>query len=546
MYFWAKNNLLSNYKPPAFLLFIFLTSIMFSQTDKYFIAFKNKNNNGYSISNPHAFLSAKSIQRRINQGIPIDYTDLPVTPSYVNQIEGLPGVTVLHRIKWLNGVIIQTTNPTALTVIQSYTYVQSIQPLNYSLKKITLDSIKPAFSSYPTKTHSYNYGSSYNQIHQLNLECLHNAGYKGDGIIIAVVDDGFNNVNNNPVFDSLIQQGRLLGTRDFVTRDTMVFEDDYHGAYVLSTMAALSNGNLIGAAPKAYYWLLRTEDINSEYPIEEYYWIRAAEFADSAGVDIITTSLGYTVFDNATYNHNYSMLNGKTLAMSKAATMAARKGMFVCTAAGNEGNTSWYYIAVPADADSICTVGAVDAAGNVASFSSKGPTSDGRLKPDVCAMGVSTAIAAPDGTPFWGNGTSFATPLIAGAAACLWQAKPNLTNIQLLNLIKQFSSSASNPDNNIGWGIPDFCAAFTSVAYLDESNRNTVKIFPNPVLTHLNIQSYHIIKKVIIHDLPGKKIFEREINDFSDVLLLENITPGIYIISIEVNDKVYHHKFVKE
>ncbi|GIV29158.1 MAG: peptidase S8 [Bacteroidia bacterium] len=524
--------------------FVFWGYSFIAQTDKYFIAFKNKNNNGYSVSNPSAFLSAKAIQRRVNQGIPIDYTDLPVTPSYVNQIESLSGVTVLHRLKWLNGVIIQTTNTVALSAIQSYTYVQSTQPLNRTVRKISVDSVK-YLNLLTDKTYSYNYGSMYNQIHQLNLECLHNAGYRGEGMIIAVIDDGFYNAHNNPVFDSLIQQGRLLGTRDFVNRDTMVFEDDFHGMYVLSTMAALKYGNMIGTAPKASYWLLRSEDISSEYPIEEYYWIRAAEFADSAGADIITVSLGYTTFDNSSYNHTYSMLNGKTIAMSKCATMAARKGIFVCVAAGNEGNSSWYYISVPADADSVCTVGGVDIAGNVASFSSKGPTADGRIKPDVCAMGVNTTVSDPNGIAFTGNGTSFATPLIAGAAACLWQAKPSLTNMQLLNLIKQYSSNASSPNNSIGWGIPDFCAAYTSIEFLDEIEK--VKVYPNPVNADLNITSHFIIDKIKITDLLGHVVMEKDIHDFSGRIDLSQLMSGVYFASI-VYDKenVVNKKIIKQ
>ncbi|MEW6772861.1 MAG: S8 family serine peptidase [Bacteroidota bacterium] len=528
-----------------FLFILNLSSLIcFTQTDKYFIAFKNKNNNGYSISNPSAFLSAKAIQRRVNQSIPIDETDLPVTSSYVNQIESVSGVTVLHRIKWLNGVIIQTTNTVALSVIQSYSFVQSSQPLNITTHHSITDSVFPNPYTNTTKTYSYNYGSSYDQNHQLKIECLHNAGYRGEGMIIAVIDAGFYNVNNNPVFDSLFAEGRLLGTYDFVNRDTMVFEDDQHGAFVLSTMAALNNGVMIGTAPKASYWLFRTEDVSSEYPIEEYFWIRAAEFADSAGVDIITTSLGYTTFDNSTYNHNYSMLNGKTIAMSKAATMAARKGIFVVNAAGNEGSSSWYYISVPADADSICTVGGVDVSDNIASFSSRGPTADGRIKPDVCAMGVNTTISSSNGFPMNGNGTSFATPLIAGAAACLWQAKPNLTNIQLLNLIKQYSSNANNPNNNIGWGIPDFCGAFTSIKENDKLS--SLKIFPNPASDVLNIQSFYMIKEIELVDVCGRKV---EMNNFDKnyqfTININKLNEGVYLLKLLLeNENVIYSKVI--
>ena len=528
------------------ILFISFYLHSHSQTDKYFIAFKNKNNNDYSISNPSAFLSNKAIQRRINQSIPIDYTDLPVTPAYVSQIASVPNVTVLHRIKWLNGVIIQTTSSIALSIIQSFTFVQSSQPLNFLKSATSIDSIPKLYSPSRAKTYTYNYyGNSYDQVHQLQVECLHNAGYKGEGMIIAVIDDGFNNVQNNPVFDSLRLQGRLLGTRDFVSRDTNVFDDDYHGSYVLSTMAALSPGNLVGTAPKASYWLLRSEDINSESLVEEYYWIRAAEFADSAGADIINTSLGYTTFDNPTYNHTYAMMNGKTTPIAKAATMAARKGILVVVAAGNEGSSSWYYISTPADADSVCTVGGVDINGNVATFSSRGPTADGRIKPDVCAMGVNTAISSPSGLAFNGNGTSFAAPLIAGAAACLWQAKATLTNIQLLNLIKQYSSNSLSPNSNIGWGIPDFCGALLSTPQFSKSA--DIKIFPNPASDVLFIQSFNTIKDVIVRDILGNEVMRFEnIHSNSTQLNIQHLPCSVYFIHItSQNDNVYFSKWIK-
>ncbi len=523
----------------------------FAQTDKYFIAFKDKNNNPYSISNPSAFLSNRAIQRRINQGIPVDIKDLPVTPSYVSQIASVPNVTILHRIKWLNGVIIQTTNTVALSVIQSYTFVQNVKPLNYTRKKINIDSI--SFNTYTysnktypsTQTYTLNYGNSYDQIHQINLECLHNMGYKGEGMVIAVIDDGFQNVHNNPVFDSLWQQGRLLGTRDFVARDTIVFDDDAHGTYVLSVMAALSPGSLVGTAPKSSYWLLRSEDITSEYPIEEYYWIRAAEFADSVGADIINTSLGYSTFDNPTYNHTYTTLDGNTTPIAIAATIGAQRGMFLSFSAGNEGGNSWYYVLTPADADSVCTVGAVDINGNVASFSSHGPAADGRIKPDVCSMGVNTAISSISGVPFNGNGTSFASPIIAGAAACLWQAKPILTNIQLLNLIKQYSSNASNPNNNIGWGIPDFCSALTGIDNIEVNN--TIKIFPNPASDNIFIQSFYLIKKIVITNTIGQIMYENTTYDFSHYIDISQFNSGMYIISIQTeNNDIYYKRIIKQ
>lgn len=528
-----------------FTVLLLTLNFIYSQTNKYFIAFKNKNNNGYSVSNPSAFLSNRSIQRRINQNIPIDDTDLPVTPSYVSQIASLSGVTVLHRLKWLNGIVIQTTNTAALSVIQSYTYVQSAQPLNSTTHPQPIDTLSSYTPLCSSKTYSLNYANMYDQIHQLKVECLHNAGYKGEGLIIAVIDDGFYNVQNNPVFDSLLAQGRLLGTRDFVTGDTMVFEDDAHGAYVLSVMAALAPGNMIGTAPKSSYWLLRSEDINAEYPAEEYYWIRAAEFADSAGADVINTSLGYTTFDNSAYNHTYAMLNGTTTPIAKAAKMAAQKGMFVCIAAGNEGSSSWYYISTPADADNVCTVGAVDINGTPANFSGHGPTSDGRIKPDVCAMGVNTTISSANGFAFNSNGTSLAAPLIAGAAACLWQAKPNLNNSQLLSLIKQSSSHATNPNNTIGWGIPDFCSALTTIS--DYANLPNVQLYPNPFSNEIHIKSSSLIQRIYMTNLLGQLVFETQSVETNHLKIQASHLPkGLYFVHLQdIHDHLWTYKLIK-
>ncbi len=530
------------------LIGIFLLSNGYTQTNKYFIAFKNKNGTPYSISNSSAFLSAKAIQRRINQGIAVNYSDLPVTPSYVSQIASVPSVTILHRIKWLNGVLIQATNPTATTVIQTYSFVQATQPINLvvnsSPKNQEVANNSITYSS-TQKIYGYNYGGATTQNNMINISCLHNNGYRGQNMTIAVIDDGFYNVNNNPVFDSLFLENRLLGTRDFVSRDTMVFEDDYHGAYVLSTMAACSPGNIIGTAPKAKYWLLRSEDVASETPAEEYYWVRAAEFADSVGADVIASSLGYTTFDNATYNHTYAMMNGKTTPIAKAAVFAARKGMFVTIAAGNEGAGTWYYISTPADADSVCTVGAVDNSLNVASFSSKGPTSDGRIKPDVCAMGVLTAVSDANGNVFNGNGTSFATPIIAGAVTCLWQSKPTLHVQQLLQLVKQVSTNYASPNNNIGYGVPNFCSAY-SIASVELFNSSTkVNIFPNPASNILHIQSSNKILSAIIKDIAGNTIAEYSIKENFTETDISSLSQGIYFIVIQTETSELQYKFIK-
>ncbi|NBU05870.1 MAG: peptidase S8, partial [Sphingobacteriia bacterium] len=443
------------------------------------VRLNNKTGTPYSVNNPSAFLSQKAITRRSFHNIAIDTKDLPVSPNYINLIDNVANVTVLYASKWLNGLVVSvpSSSSTALNTINSFSFVLGTGQVNSykinipKLNEPPIDNNQTNLKTTLSNTLSgFNYGGSYWQNKQLNLDCLHNKGYRGKGVTIAVLDAGFYNVDINPLFDSLRAYGRIIGTRDFVNGGTSVYEDNYHGMAVLSCMAANKPGVILGSAPDSFYWLLRTEDVNFETISEEYNWIRGAEFADSVGADILTTSLGYTQFDNSTQNHNYSTLNGKTAPMSIAATIAARKGLFVLNSAGNEGGGSWQYIGVPADADSICTVGAVDSLGIVANFSSTGPTFDGRIKPDLVARGVGAWVSFSNGQCGPGNGTSFATPILAGAIACFWQSHSNYNNIKLLDTLRKIASNAINPNNSIGWGITNMC---TIPVGIENQNFNT-------------------------------------------------------------------------
>jgi subtilisin family serine protease len=423
----------------SFLTILFISECSMAQTPtKYWVKFKNKTGSPYSISTPSVYLSAKSITRRATQGIAIDLTDIPVNQSYINLVNAT-GATVLQKSKWLNAAIVLINSPAQLSAINSLTCVLNSTPVG-RFKKITSETFtdKPIDSYKKANTSSapYNYGPSFTQVNQIGADCMHNLGFRGQNVMIAVIDDGFYQADINPVFDSLRNEGRLLGTRDIVAGNTAVYEDDSHGALVLSLIAGNSPGNLIGTAPKANYWLLRSEDVFSEKIIEEANWVVAAELADSLGADITTTSLGYTTFDNPTDNHIYAHLNGQTSVASIAATMASRKGIIVLNAAGNEGSSSWLYIGIPADADSILSIGSVNGSGIHSNFSSQGPTADGRIKPDVSTMGEGSYVCQPGYSFSAGNGTSFACPLMAGAVACLIQAHPTKTNMQLINAIK--------------------------------------------------------------------------------------------------------------
>lgn len=534
-------------------LVCFATNSLHSQSfTKYWVKFKNKNGSPYSVSNPSAFLSAKSIARRTNQGIAVDLTDIPVNQTYINQVNAT-GAQVLQRSKWMNAVIINVSNSSQLSAINSLTCVLSTSPVA-KLYKITFDeSIKPLPNSFKTVTPStaYDYGQSFTQANQIGADCMHNKGYRGQNILIAVIDAGFYKADVNPVFDSLRNEGRLMGTRDFVQGNTLVYEDNLHGANCLSLMTGNTPGQLIGTAPKAKYWLLRSEDVASEKIIEECNWVVAAEFADSIGVDITTTSLGYTTFDISSQDHVYSDLDGRTSVASIAATMAVRKGIFVLNAAGNEGGGSWNYIGVPADADSICTVGSVNASGVHSGFSSVGPTADGRIKPDLSSMGEGSYVCSPDYVFGAGNGTSYATPILAGAVACLMQANPTKTNMQILQALKSSASKSTNPDNNYGWGIPDMCVAnaLLNPVSVNELEKITgFNLYPNPAQNFINFSLNQKPENVQMTDVLGKELEvvydETQSNQYK--IYFNDLPKGVYFISIKTTEGLINSKFIKE
>ncbi|MBL7933365.1 MAG: S8 family serine peptidase [Bacteroidia bacterium] len=429
--------------------------------------FKDKNGTPYSLSNPSAFLTQKSIDRRSAYNISYHVTDLPVNPTYISSVDGVPGVSVLYASKWLNGVIITIDTsvlklPQVFSQIKAFSFVSDTNTVRrYRLDYLpveadpSLPGQRPAGET--TETSKNPYGGSRRQINQLNLGCYHELGFKGQGMTIGVLDAGYSGLNTGPVFDSLRSNNRILGTRNFVDGGTNVYLGSNHGTGVMSCLAANIPGIIMGTAPYANYWLIRSEE-GAENISEEYNWIRGAEFADSVGVDILTTSLGYTTFDlsSSFNNHTHAQLDGRTAPMSIAANLAARKGIFVLNAAGNEAQGSWKKIGVPADADSICTVGAVDSLGKYGLFSSVGPTADGRIKPDLSAMGVFTWVSGGTlpGQP--GDGTSFATPVLAGAVACFWQMNKSLKNIAVLDTLKKLGSLSASPNYSLGWGIPKF------------------------------------------------------------------------------------------
>lgn len=442
-----------------------------AQFSRYIIKLKDKAGTPFSVSTPSQFLTQRSISRRARYNIGIDQTDLPITPRYIDSIRLAGNVNILNISKWLNQVCIFTTDAAALAKINSFSFVQVTapvaarpQPAGAPVNK-PVDATGIATPNTPATpqnpTDIYNYGLAYPQIHLHSGEFLHNLGFSGQGMQVAVMDAGFLKYKSLATFDSARNNNQILGTWDFVANEASVNEDNLHGTACFSTIAANQPGSFVGTSPKSSFYLFRTEDVSSEYPIEEQNWAAAAEKADSLGADAFSVSLGYNLFDNSSLSYTYANMDGNTTIIARAADLAAKKGILVVVAAGNTGNSAWKYITTPADADSVLAVGAVNTAKQVAGFSAYGPSADGQVKPDVAAVGQSTLVTdASSGTNTYGNGTSFACPIMAGIATCLWQAFPEVNNMAVIDALRRSADHYATPDDRSGYGIPDAKKAF--------------------------------------------------------------------------------------
>ena len=423
--------------------------------NRYLVYFKDKAGTSYSTASPQQYLSARAIARRQRQHIAVSERDFPPNASYIQSIKNL-GATVLYKTRWLNGVLVET-NSTTLSQILALPFVKGIEG-NGDIRnaRVSAENRSNNKTDKWGTTTAEGYGFSENQVKMLCADSMHSAGYRGEGMLIGVLDGGFQNANLHPSLQPLFNENRVLSTFDFVDNETDVYDDHSHGTNVLSCMASYMPDTLIGTAYKASYVLLRTEDDATETKIEEAYWVFGAEYADSLGVDVINSSLGYSEFDNPAQNYTYSQMNGDVALSTRGADLAAQAGILVVVSAGNSGNSPWQYITAPADGDSVLAVGAVNPAGIRTSFSSIGPSADGRVKPDVAAQGSFVVVATPSGSYAYSQGTSFAAPLLAGMAAGFWQAHPNLTNVQVMNYLKQSGTQAQSPDYLLGYGIPNF------------------------------------------------------------------------------------------
>ncbi len=519
---------------------------------RYWVRFTDKNHNIFDLQHPEEFLSKRALQRRKNQNISLLHNDLPVSQYYIDSLIHL-GIPVTNTSKWFNSVTtgnIESGQADMLLHLEFVHQIQYVRPAETE-KKSSL----PGGQLYDIDG-TFNYGLGQGQIAIHHGEKLHHMGYTGNGMHIAILDAGFNSADLLPAFYHLWDNNQILGFRDFVKPGSDIFQGHGHGTYVLSVLGSYLPGILVGTAPDASFWLLRSEDTGSEYLIEEDNWISAAEFADSAGADIINTSLGYSIFDDETQNHDYRDMDGNTARISVAADIAASKGMLLVNSAGNEGNKEWKYVTAPADADSILTVGAVEYSGIIAPFSSLGPTSDGRIKPDVCAVGWGTYMYLPNGMLTQGNGTSLSSPVVAGLSACLWQANPQATNMQLFEAIKQSSDRFTNPDTIYGYGIPDFYRAnlFLKANYRSQTDTtDIIHIFPNPFRyeTYLSFESEFDGEIIVsVYNQTGILVTDIKLPVIKgyNLILTDNfseLSHGIYFVVIQYGDRHLYDRIIK-
>ncbi|MCF8359621.1 MAG: S8 family peptidase [Prolixibacteraceae bacterium] len=535
-----------------YLIFILIFSFQAAFTQEpegniYWIQFNTKAGTPYSLNNPETLLSPRSLERRNRVGIQIDSTDLPVNPAFTDSLQAL-GFYIKHTSRWLNGAIGVFVPDIPVDSIIKPSFVDT-----FLLRRTTpLKSIRNKFDVTDSTIQNNLYGSALTQIAQLNGNKLHEYS-KGNGAHVAVIDAGFLNADLIGQNSSLFENGQILGTHDFVTPGNDVFREHNHGTMVLSTMATNLPGEFTGTAPEASYWLLRSEDVYYEYPAEEDYWIVALEFADSVGCDVVNTSLGYTTFDNPKFNHTYSEFNGDSTRIAKAANLAVNKGMVLVCSAGNSGNDAWHYISAPSEAKNVLSVAAIDNAGEVTGFSSRGFGIAGLPpKPDIAAMGTGVSIINQNGVEQYASGTSFSSPIIAGMTACLTPLFPNCTAHEIIEAIRQSSNRFPEHSTEYGYGIPDFYKAYLLLRGTDNVNMQkieNVQVYPNPFANSLFIANTKGISEVKFYTFDGQLKYSTPLNQ--NAVNLKEITPenlpaGIYILILQGDQTKYAQKIVKQ
>lgn len=536
-------------KRAFFLFFISFAcyAVQAQDTFMYRLQLKDKGSPSFSVNEPEKFLSEKSIERRNRQGFKIDHLDLPIDPAYFEAITET-GASIRTYSKWVNTIVVDISNLDILPSLQKLPFVDSL----YCVWKGSMPKVDKAgdpdeniFNKRKLRNNINSYGSAFTQISLNNGHLLHDAGYRGSGMSIAIMDGGFINADILDYFE----KEKIVEVKSFnhEVTDPLRSGSD-HGTKVLSCMLANKTGEMIGTAPQSEYYLFRTEVSENEFPVEEDYWIAALEYADSIGVDIISTSLGYNSFDDSEMNHSLSQLDGKSVPMSKAAGLAASRGMLLFLSAGNEGAKDWAKIMIPADADNVITVGSVMNDSARSYFSSQGPTADNRVKPDAMSMGTQTTLIASDGRIVLANGTSYATPVLAGLGACLWEALPDLTSYEMIELIRKSGNKFLNPDPLMGYGITDIYKAYVNGGEaLDISkpdNNIYISFNPRENQLYINIAALAFTHSQLnIYSGIGTQVLS--VSNLSNSIDISLLPKGVYIARLQLDDKPIVRKFIK-
>lgn len=539
-------------KKALFLFFILLSFYSRAQIQDALVFFTDKENVAASIANPISMMTQAAIVRKTNQGIDIDERDVPLNETYKATVSNSTGITVLAKSKWMNAIYVRGSQSN-IENLEDLSFVSEIEYMDRSLNR---DFPRPApvdkFEIETPQRIVYNYGAAENQTTMIGVDYLHDQDYTGEGIAVAFMDNGYPNVLGNPAFAQMRNEGRLLGYYDFVERVENPNGSGSHGAHTLSDAAAFLENQFVGTAPKASYYLFITEDGGSETPAEEAFWVEALERADSLGVYVTNTSLGYQDYDNPAYSYQYSDLDGQTALASRGANHGFEKGLINVTSAGNSGY-GFGYVGSPADAPGAFTIGAVDGSEdeNYVGFSSYGPTYDGRVKPDVMAQGQAAAIVDQYGNVSSSSGTSFSSPIIAGAVASLWQAFPNKKNEVIMQAIRESASLYNSPTDYMGYGIPNFEDAFNRLIQLDvedQMKETLFALYPNPVINEINISFPKNSENVdfVLYDVLGKKVLQKTITKSRNRVDVSQFTSGIYIASLTSNNKTTSFKIIKK
>ncbi|WP_300434547.1 S8 family serine peptidase [Christiangramia sp.] len=526
------------------LIFFLVTCFSYSQEEHAWVYFKDKPNLQQALANPSSILSVKAIQRKSLRGTPIDERDVPVNEDYISRIKSEENISIKAKSKWMNCV--HVIGPAEeISKLGMFEFVLKIEFANDNLNTRSSSEKKIKENKLETNI-DFSYGQALNQTEMLNTDYLHENDFTGEGISIAVMDAGFPNVRTMQAFNRLRSNGKLLGGYDFPNRSTDFNNPELsnHGTLVLSNMAGFIEGSYAGTAPDASYYLFRTEIEATETPVEESYWVEAAERADSLGVDLINTSLGYTLFDDPDYSYTPEDMDGETTFISRGATIATEKGLLVVTSAGNRGNEEYFkIIGAPADAN-VLSVGAVDRNRNYAPFSSPGPSADGRVKPDVAAQGLEIVAIDEFDNLVQVSGTSFASPILAGSVASFWQADPSLSNTEVMQLVRKFSSLFTNPTTQLGYGIPNFQDALLQVLE-DKEISEELFLYQNPVVNNLRFNNPgNLAYKITLFNTLGQVLLQQEQRE--DKIDLSGFSRGIYIIMFEQNNSRQSFLIIKK